>query len=105
YSRIHNEGVILRFAQQSEAAITFSYVGVARTDDYHQTEFFAAALLRACRHITGRNLSPAAVRFVHRRQHVTSEVRAFFGCEISFGSVEDQVVFPLKIGRASCRER
>src|SRR5205085_388995 len=70
YSRIHNEGVVLRYTQQSEAAVTFSYVGVARTGDYHQTEFFAAALLRACRHITGRNLSPAAVRFVHRRQHV-----------------------------------
>lgn len=95
YSRIHNEGVVLRYTQQSEAAVTFSYVGVARTGDYHQTEFFAAALLRACRHITGRNLSPAAVRFVHRRQRVTSEMPAFFGCELSFGAVEDQVVFPL----------
>ena len=33
---------------------------------------------------------------MHRRQHVPSEVRAFFGCELSFGAVEDQVVLPLK---------
>jgi len=39
-------------------------------------------------------LSPVAVKFVHRRQQVTSEVRAFFGCEIAFGADQDQILFP-----------
>src|SRR6185369_13386345 len=83
YSGIHNEGVTLRYLHQRSAAITFRYVGVPRAGDYHQIEFFIAALVRGCRHLTARNLSPTAVGLVHRRQHLSSEVRAFFGCEIS----------------------
>ncbi|TMJ04550.1 MAG: AraC family transcriptional regulator [Alphaproteobacteria bacterium] len=94
YSGLHNEGVVLRYTRHENAAISFRYVGVPRAGDYHQIEFFIAALLRACRHLTARNLVPSAVKFVHHRQHVTAEVRALFGCEISFGAAVDQIIFP-----------
>ena len=94
YSGIHNEGVTLRYAQHKNAALTFRYVGVPRAGDYHQIEFFAAALVRACRHLTARTLSPSEVRFVHRRTHVSSDVCAFFGCDVSFGADVDQILFP-----------
>src|SRR6476661_423583 len=74
YSGIHNEGAVLRYSHRENTTVTIRYVGVPRADEYHQIEFFAAALVRGCRHLTARNLSPVAVKFVHRRQQVTSEV-------------------------------
>ncbi len=93
YSGLHNEGVNVRYTNHRSTAITFRYVGVRRVDDSHQIEFFAAALVRACRQLTTRTLSPTIIKFVHHRPRVTSEVNAFFGCEISFGAAVDQIVY------------
>ena len=58
YSAIHNEGVNIRFSGRQDISISFEYVGVVRTSDRHQIEFFVAILVRLCRQLTGRNLSP-----------------------------------------------
>ena len=94
YSAIHNEGVNIRFSGRQDISISFEYVGVVRTSDRHQIEFFVAILVRLCRQLTGRNLSPLHVRLTHRRSEMPSELKTLFGCPVEFGSPMDQVIFP-----------
>jgi AraC-like DNA-binding protein len=94
YSSIHNEGVRLDFCLLKSATLSFEYVGVRRTDDRHQIEFFAALAVRLCRQLAGRQLLPICVRFLHRRNEIPSDVRAFFGCPIVFDTGIDEIVYP-----------
>jgi AraC-like DNA-binding protein len=67
---------------------------VSRLSDHHQIECFLAILLRLCRLLTGRSLSPAGVKFAHRRTELPAEIKKVFGCKVSFGSGADEVVYP-----------
>jgi len=58
YSAIHNEGLLLRYRELRDVAVSFRHVGVPRADDSHQIEFFATMMVRICRHLTARNLTP-----------------------------------------------
>jgi AraC-like DNA-binding protein len=91
YCTIHNEGVTLTYRHAEEISVACKYVGVARAFDRHQIEFFVAALVRLCRQLTGRHLVPSRIKLMHRRTDVPSEFRAFFGCDIAFGSDIDEV--------------
>ena len=93
YSSIVNEGIKLTFRGGKSIGLTFEYVGVPRHSDQHQVEFWIAALVRACRQITNRNLAAQRVSFAHRRVPV-SEMNSFFGCEVSFSADGDEVSFP-----------
>ena len=93
YSSIVNEGIKLTFRGGKSIGLTFEYVGVPRHSDQHQVEFWIAALVRACRQITNRNLAAQRVSFAHRRVPV-SQMNSFFGCEVTFGADGDEVSFP-----------
>jgi hypothetical protein len=96
YSAIHNEGVHIACRQRRQMiSIGFDYVGVARVGDRHQIEFFATILLRLCRAITGRRLSPKRIRFGHRRGAVPAEPATLFACDLEFGAGGDEMMFPL----------
>jgi AraC-like DNA-binding protein len=95
YSSIHNEGLRLNFRRIRNAAMSFQYAGVARIEDRHQIEFFVSIIIRVCRHLTSRHLLPTSIRFAHRRRDLPSDVRAFFGCDASFSSATDEVVYSL----------
>jgi AraC-like DNA-binding protein len=98
YSAIHNEGVRLEFSVLGSATMLFEYIGIKRIHDRHQIEFFVAFLVRLCRHLAGRQLLPSRVRFMHRRSDVPSDVKAFFGCDVSFGAGADEIVYPESAG-------
>ena len=98
YSAIHNEGLLLRYRELHDVAVSFRHVGVPRADDSHQIEFFATMMVRICRHLTARNLTPEVVTFIHGRQHVSPELRAFFGCDIRFAAEADELVYPRSAG-------
>jgi AraC-like DNA-binding protein len=93
YSGIHNESVGIRVHAGKHISVLFEYIGVPRTSDRHQIEFFIATLVRLCRHITGRQLSPVEIRLIHRRPEVPRDLTAFFGCPVAFGTSRDEVVF------------
>ncbi len=93
YSTIANEGIVLNFRDKTDAAMTFTYVGVDRHSDRHQIEFWLASLARICRQLTGRHLIPTLAKFVHDREKGTVELNAFFGCDVAFGADVDEVVF------------
>jgi AraC-like DNA-binding protein len=103
YSRIHNEGVKIVYREHKDISVTFQYVGASRTADIHQIEFFAATLLRLSRQLSGRQLSPDTVRFMHRRAGpLPPKIRAFFGCDVTFGSDADEVVYPGHVKAIAC---
>jgi len=94
YSGITNEGVRITCDEGKDITIKFEYVGVSRLSDHHQIECFVAILLRLCRLLTGRSLSPTGVKLAHRRTELPAEIKKVFGCKVSFGSDADEVVYP-----------
>ena len=99
YSTIHNEGIHISYRERNNKILMiFKHVGVARLNDRHQIEFFVVTLLRLCRQLTGRNLSPIAIRLIHRRNQLPAKPRSIFGCNVAFGSDLDEVAYaqPLK---------
>jgi AraC-like DNA-binding protein len=93
-SAIHNQGIRITYRESyTNVSIIFEYVSVARLKDRHQIEFFVVILLRLCRQLTGRQLSPIALRLLHRRTKLPVKLRSLFGCSIAFGSDIDEVVF------------
>jgi AraC-like DNA-binding protein len=96
YSAVVNEGIRLRLKESRKLSIVFQYMSVARHPDRHQIEFWAAGLVRVCRQITNRRLTPDSLRFAHRREP-SNELSTFFGCDIKFGSDVDEAIFPLSI--------
>jgi AraC-like DNA-binding protein len=96
YSTIANEGLCLTRVTCEGAGIEFACVGVPRHSDRHQMEFWATALVRISRQLTGTRLAPSHACFVHPRSAGAEEVEAFYGCSISYASEEDRVLFPLE---------
>jgi AraC-like DNA-binding protein len=99
YSAIHNEGVQITYRESNnKVSMIFNHVGVARLNDRHQIEFFVVTILRLCRQLTGRRLSPIAIKFIHRRRQLPTKLKSLFGCNVAFGSELDDVTYaqPLK---------
>jgi AraC-like DNA-binding protein len=94
YVSIANESVSLKCLKGREIRMVFNYVGVARYSDRHQIEFLMTALIRLCRQLTHRPVTPSRVRITHHRGHKGgSELAAFFGHRISFGAKADELTF------------
>jgi AraC-like DNA-binding protein len=97
YSRIVNEGMHLRYRDSKRLTITFEYVDVARHQDRHQIEFFMVTLVRLVRQLSGRNQFPDRVDVTHHRDGFHTPFRKFFGCDVAFGSRNDEIAFPSTI--------
>jgi AraC-like DNA-binding protein len=94
YSRINNEAIrIITCCDQKNITIKFEHLGVPRLSDRHQIECFTLLLLRACRQLTGSDLSPICIRIAHQRTKMPASIRLLFGCEVAFGSSVDEVVY------------
>jgi AraC-like DNA-binding protein len=93
YSTIGNEGLRLEFLTGEDVGIRFSYVAIPRHTDRHLMEFWATALVRITRHLTGTRSSPVRAGFVHPPCGISDEMDAFFGCSVAFSSRDDIVVY------------
>jgi Arabinose-binding domain of AraC transcription regulator, N-term len=94
YSAINNEGVQITFRESHKhISIIFRYIGVARLNDRHQIEFFVVTLLRVCRQLTDRHLSPITIKLIHRRTHLPPRLKSLLGCKVIFGSDIDEVAY------------
>src|SRR5262249_18348736 len=94
YSGLTNEGVRVTCHEGKDTRAKFEYVGVSRLSDRHQIECFVVILVRLCRLLTGRSLSPIGVKLAHRRTELPAEIKKVFSCEVSFGSSVDEVIYP-----------
>jgi AraC-like DNA-binding protein len=93
YSGITNEGVRITCHEGKDITVKFEYVGVSRLGDRQQIECFVEILVRICRQLTGRSLSPRIVKLNHRRTELPAGIKKVFGCNVIFGSDVDEVVF------------
>jgi AraC-like DNA-binding protein len=93
YSAINNEGIALGLRHDPVTAIAFRYVGIERDSDRHQIEFLLTAIMRTCRQLTNRDLRLRRVRMIHRHSAAATELNAFLGCDVEFGSDADEIVF------------
>jgi AraC-like DNA-binding protein len=94
YSSIANEGLSLKCFDGEHIRIVFEYVGVARHSDRHQIEFLMAVVIRLCRYLTDRRLTPIRARLAHRRsKEWGARLAAFFGGNIAFGARTDELIF------------
>lgn len=102
YSGINNEGVQITFREShKQISIIFRHIGVARLNDRHQIEFFVVTLLRICRQLTDRHLSPITIKLIHRRTHLPARLKSLLGCKVIFGSDIDEVAFRQPFKNAS----
>lgn len=93
YARLTNEALSIRVDKTSVCRIGLTYAGVPRHVDRQQMECLALALLRLCRHITGKKLTPLSVSFVHHRSGNLDKMRRLFGCDIEFDAYADEMHF------------
>ena len=97
YSSIVNEGIALKYVENGDVTITVDYVGVSRHLDRHQMEFLMTTLVRLCRQLTGLNLVPTKVQFIHHRESTSPAFAEFFGNDVDFGAAADEVKFATAI--------
>jgi AraC-like DNA-binding protein len=97
FSTLANEGISLRFRDEDQIAMTFTYVGVDRHSDRHQIEFWLTSLARTCRQLTNRHLIPTYAKVIHHREAGAAEFNSFLGCDIVFGADVDEVAFPVHV--------
>jgi AraC-like DNA-binding protein len=57
------------------------------------SEYFAALIVRACRDMTRRRISPVRVEFMHARPNARIDYEAHLGCAVRFRTDWDAVVF------------
>ncbi|WP_262299897.1 AraC family transcriptional regulator [Microvirga sesbaniae] len=93
YGRVTNEAVQVTYSNSTECTLTIAYSGVSRHLDRHQIEFIMTLLLRVCRSLTGRQLIPHRVSFVHHRKVDASPMKPFFNSEIEYGGWNDELAF------------
>ncbi|MBV9557818.1 MAG: AraC family transcriptional regulator [Pseudolabrys sp.] len=98
YSALNNEGISLRLRDEPATLIAFQYVGIERKSDRHQIEYLLTFLIRICRQLTNSDLRPRRVRMVHRHSAAATELNAFIGCDMEFGSEVDEVEFSGNVG-------
>jgi AraC-like DNA-binding protein len=92
-SSIVNESIRLKIHEGNRRiGFIFEPVGIARHSDRHQIEFWVAALIRACRLITKRHVTPESISFAHARKP-TPELSRFFGSAIVYGADVDELTF------------
>jgi AraC-like DNA-binding protein len=91
YSAVTNEAVVVKCGRSGELCVRFSYIGVPRHADRHQMEFWATALIRACRRVTDTDLRPVRIRFAHPRSASSADIESYFGCAVEFAAGIDEI--------------
>lgn len=97
YSAVVNEGIRQNCIDDNKSVgLSINYVGVNRHLDRHQIEFWMTILVRIGRQLTGLDLRPTRVRFIHRRASIGDYVK-FYGGDVQFGAPTDDIIFPARV--------
>jgi AraC-like DNA-binding protein len=94
YLRIVNEAVRVKLTRRNgDLVIELHLVGVPRFRAGHNAECGIAVIVKSLREITGRNVHPTKITFVHMRSSGFPEFERFCGCPVEFGGSSDELVF------------
>ncbi len=100
YSGLGNEGIAQECIDGRDFGINLRYIGVSRHIDRHQAEFWFTAASRILWQLSGQRFTPRRVRFMHPRASQPPELRRFFGPELEFGAVGDDMIFAKSVGES-----
>lgn len=59
----------------------------------HNSDYIAAVIVRACRDMTRKPVTPIRARFIHERPKVRVAYATYLGCAVEFGTTWDALVF------------
>ena len=91
YSRIVNEALHVKLVRAPAGVVVETgFVGLSRYSAKQATEFGVALTIKALREITGRNIHPTNVSFIHGRNSKLRLFERFFRCPVEFGVSRDQ---------------
>jgi AraC-like DNA-binding protein len=103
YSAIANESIVLSRVAGTTVGFRINYAGISRHVDRHQMEFWMTALVRICRHLTDRDVSPIRMTVIHPRCATSTVIEEFLGCPIAFGAGADEVAFARGVAQLRLR--
>ncbi len=94
YSRIVNEALHVKLVRAPEGVVAeIGFVDLSRYSAKQATEFGVTQMIKALREITGRNIHPTTVSFIHARNSDLRLFERFFRCPVEFGASRDQFTF------------
>ncbi len=76
YSGITNESVRIEYRRGRSDHVSLHCVGISRVSDRHQIEAIVALMVRLCRQLTGRELVPDRIRFMHARAQLPPDLKS-----------------------------
>ena len=94
YAAVANDGISIEVKRAGKLRVRLNYSGVARHTDVHQIEFWIASLIRICRKLVDRDLSPIKVCITHDRTKKTAEIEKMMGVTLEHRANADEIVFP-----------
>jgi AraC-like DNA-binding protein len=93
YTRIVNEGLVIRYTVGKQITLALDYVGIARHSEKHEVEAWVTALIRTFQQLTRTPLLPSSVKLIHYRDKLPSNFHRFLGAHVSFGADSDEFSF------------
>jgi AraC-like DNA-binding protein len=100
YFRVVGDGEDIEFDRSGPyMAIRFREADSALRGQRHNSEYIAAVLVRACRDVTRKRLSPVRAEFMHGRPNAKVAYADYLGCPVNFHAEWDAVVYPAETMR------
>ncbi len=65
----------------------------------HNSEYMAAIIVRACRDMTRKRLSPVRAEFMHGRPNASVAYDRYLGCPVKFHAQWDALIFDAKVAQ------
>ena len=97
YLAVSNESLRVGISERAKTTVLTVNYRIPRHIDQLFAEFAYAVVLRAFRELTGRNVCPKAVTFIHGRNNNKAEFDHFFGCPVRFNATADTMVLPTEL--------
>jgi AraC-like DNA-binding protein len=96
YSTVANQAIRLSVKKAKSVRVGLYYAGVARHTDVHQIEFWIFSIIRICRELTKRELSPVNVHFMHRRDGDKYEIARLADGKVKAAADIDEIDLPVE---------
>jgi len=91
YTRIVNEALRVKLVRAPEGVVAeIAFVGLSRHSAKQATEFGVALIFKALREMSGRNIHPTHVSFIHGRNSDLRSFERFFRRPVEFGASGDR---------------
>jgi AraC-like DNA-binding protein len=97
YLAVANESIRLSVSERTRSTVLVVNYKIPRHTDRLFAEYGYAVVLRALRELTGRNVSPKAVTFLHGRNTNKAEFDRFYCCPVTFNATADTMVLPTEL--------